>query len=422
MRAGVIAASPDRTGSVGKLPGAGGAKPAVVHVTTIPASLYFLSGQASFIRGCGFDVHAISSPGCDLFTFRDRERAQVHPVAMTRKITPLRDLAALCRIWLALQRIRPQIVHAHTPKGGLLGMIAAWLARTPVRVYHMRGLPLVTASGMRRRLLRATEKTSCALAHRVIAVSHSVRAIAIEEGLCRGEKITVLAGGSGNGVDAVGRFKPLGEAERLAARAQHGIPADALVIGFVGRLVREKGIVELAMAWRRLREDDPRLHLLLVGPLEPEDPLPAEVLAALSSDPRVHLTGLDRDTPRLYAAMDVFALPTYREGFPNVALEAAAMELPVVAMAVPGCVDAVQDGITGTLVPQRDALALAKALQQYLSEPHLRAKHGEAARRRVLGEFRREAIWQAIADEYGALLEAAGVQGPPSGPRERQAG
>jgi glycosyltransferase involved in cell wall biosynthesis len=333
---------------------------------------------------------------------------------MTRRITPLRDLASLCRIYLALRRIHPEIVHAHTPKGGLLGMMAAWLARTPVRVYHLRGLPLLTATGARRWLLRFTEWTSCALAHRVFAVSHSMRTIALEEGLCGGDKITVLASGSGNGVDATGRFKPLDQAVRLSARAEHRIPADALVIGFVGRLVRDKGVVELASAWRQLREGNPRLHLLLVGPFEPDDPLPLDVVAGLESDPRVHLTGLDRDIPRLYAAMDVVALPTYREGFPNVALEAAAMELPVVATAVPGCIDAVHDGVTGTLVPSGDALALAQALQQYLSDAPLRAKHREAARRRVLAEFRREAIWQAIAEEYRTLLELASAPEPPA--------
>jgi glycosyltransferase involved in cell wall biosynthesis len=147
------------------------------------------------------------------------------------------------------------------------------------------------------------------------------------------------------------------------------------------------------------------LHLLLVGQLEVEGTLMADAVAALQADPRVHFTGLDWNTPSLYAAMDVVALPTYREGFPNVALEAAAMELPIVATSVPGCTDAVQDGVTGTLVAPRDPAALADALQRYLSDPRLRAKHGEAGRRRVLAEFRREAVCEAIAAEYRSLLE-----------------
>jgi glycosyltransferase involved in cell wall biosynthesis len=219
----------------------------------------------------------------------------------------------------------------------------------------------------------------------------------------------VLGGGSGNGVDAKVRFRPASEQARSAARAALGVPQDALVVGFVGRLVRDKGVVELAMAWAALRERHPRLHLLLVGPLERErggDMLPPEVRGRLENDERVHLTGMVRDTSRLYPAMDMVALPTYREGLPNVALEAAAMALPIVATAIPGCLDAVQDGITGTLVPPRDPGALEEALERYLVDPALRALHGESARRRVLSEFRREAIWEAVAAEYQRLLAA----------------
>jgi glycosyltransferase involved in cell wall biosynthesis len=286
-------------------------------------------------------------------------------------------------------------------------MIAGWLARTPVRIYHLRGLPLLTASGPRRLILRWSERTSCRLAHRVLAVSESMRSIAIREGLCDPDRIKVLVGGSGNGVDASGRFHPLDEDVRRAVRAQHGIPPNAVVIGFVGRLVPDKGVVELTTAWRRLRERHRHLHLLAVGPFEPEYPLPGDIVSALQSDPRVHLTGWHDDTSPLYAAMDVVVLPTYREGFPNVLLEAAAMALPVVATSIPGCVDAVQDGVTGTLVPPRNCAALADALEEYLSNAALRRSHGEAGRHRVLAEFRQEAIWQAIAAEYHDLLAAA---------------
>jgi glycosyltransferase involved in cell wall biosynthesis len=231
--------------------------------------------------------------------------------------------------------------------------------------------------------------------------------IAVEEGLCPPGEIKVLLGGSGNGVDATGRFRPQPEAIRREERARLGVPEDALVVGFVGRLVRDKGVLELAEAWRALREAHPSAHLVLAGRIEEEeDAIPLEVAAALRADPRVRLPGVVRDMPRLYAACDVVALPTYREGFPNVALETAAMALPIVATAVPGCVDAVVDGETGTLVPPRDPVTLGEALGRYLADAALRARHGEAARRRVLREFRQEAIWEAVADEYDALLTA----------------
>ncbi|BDG02291.1 glycosyltransferase family 4 protein [Anaeromyxobacter oryzae] len=381
---------------------------------TVAESLGFLSGQAAVVRATGLEVHAISAPGPELRCFGEAEGVVVHAVPMTRRITPVQDLRSVWRTWRTLRAIRPQIVHAHTPKGGLVGMIAAALAGTPVRIYHIRGLPLVTATGLRRRLLWLAERLSCTLAHRVLAVSNSMRALAIAEGLCPPEKIAVLLSGSGNGVDARGRFRPVDVAARRAVRERHGIPADALVVGFLGRLVREKGIVELSNAWRVVREREPRVRLLLVGQEDATDPLPAGLEAALRSDPRVHVVGgvPFPEVPAVYGAVDVVALPTYREGFSNVALEAAAMGVPIVASRVPGCTDAVRDGETGTLVPPRDAAALAAALARYLADPELRARHGAAARRWVMAEFQPEPLRHALAAEYCQLLAAARAGGP----------
>lgn len=372
----------------------------LVHVTTVPESLFFLRGQPRYLRQRGFEVTAVSSPGEILERFGRDEEVRAHAVPMARAITPARDLVALARLTALLRRVRPDIVDAHTPKGGLLGMLAARLAGVPVRIYHLHGLRYLTARGLSRRVLRLTERLSAALATRVLCVSRSVADVAAAEGVVPAGKLGVLLGGSINGVDAAGRFVPPSPGEAASARAALGIPADAPVLGFVGRLVREKGIVELWRAWSSLREELPALRLVLVGPLEPWDPLPREVQAGLEGDARVLMAGLRWDTPRYFRALDVLALPSYREGFPVVPLEAAAMGLPVVATRVPGCVDAIVDGVTGTLVPPRDPAALAAALRAYLADPELRRRHGAAARARVLRDFDQERIWSALHLEY----------------------
>jgi len=383
----------------------------LVHVTTVPITLGFLRGQAQFMRRFGISTEAITSPGDGLAEFAKSELVAAYPLEMARRITPLRDFLALTRLVLLLWKIRPHVVHAHTPKAGLLGTIASRLAGVPVIIYQLHGLPLVTATGLRYWLLYWSDRLACGLADRVLCVGPSVREDMIAKGLCRPEKAKVLLAGSINGVDATGRFDPSGLAPgtREDARAELGIPADSLVIGYLGRLVPDKGIRELIEAWAVVSRK-PNLHLLLVGPFEPQAPLSSDTEQALRSDTRIHLAGLRWDTPRWLAAMDLVVLPTYREGLPVVPLEAGAMGLPVVATNIPGCVDAVTDGVTGTLVRPRDAAALAIAIGRYLDDPALRARHGAAARARMLCWFRPEAMWGALLAEYRSLLEAHGLR------------
>ncbi|GAB4365110.1 MAG: glycosyltransferase family 4 protein [Elainellaceae cyanobacterium] len=362
----------------------------------------------------GFEVHILSSPGELLPQFTESEQVIAHTITMPRRITPLWDLLSVVQIWIYLRRIRPQIVHASTPKGGLLGTIAAWLAGSPVRIYQMRGLPLMTATGYKRRLLWWSERIACLLAHQVICNSHSLREVAIAEGICPATKIKVLLGGSSNGVDATTRFNPahLSISIRQKIRQKYGIPTNALVIGFIGRIVRDKGIIELAEAWKIVRQEFPNLHLLVVGRFEPQDPPPFWVEQLLREDERVHLTGVELDTPPLYAAMDIFTLPSYREGFASVNLEAAAMQLPIVTTQVAGCIDSIQCGTTGTLILAQDVATLVEALRLYLKNPELRFRHGIAGRERVLQDFCQEAIWEAMYQEYVRLLSEQGLSVP----------
>jgi glycosyltransferase involved in cell wall biosynthesis len=264
---------------------------------------------------------------------------------------------------------------------------------------------------LRRRLLRATERLTCALAHRVGCVSRSLRRFVLDEELCDPGKLVVHGQGSSHGVDATDRFTPdhADEGARQRTRERFGIPLDALVIGFVGRVVRDKGVIELVAAWECLRVRYPSLYLLVVGPFETEDPAPETVTKVLHSDSRVRLAGWLDDPRDGYGAMDVVVLPSYREGLPNVPLEGAAMQLPVVTTSGPGCVDSVEDGVTGIVVPPRDAVGLTEAIARYLEDPELRRRHGRSGRLRVLRDFRPERIWCALLDEYDRLGRERGV-------------
>ena len=384
--------------------------PRLLHVTTVPMTLPFVAGHVAEARRRGFEVHVLSSPGPALGVFAQAQQVVAHGVPMARRIAPLADLVALGRMMRVMRRLRPTIVDAHTPKGGLLAMIAAVLCAVPVRVYHQHGLPLMTATGTKRRLLRVTERLACRLAHQVLCISPTLRDVLIAEGLCPADKIEVLEHGSIDGVEAERTFNPTAISPEMAAqvRTRYRIPSDAPLIGFVGRVVRDKGMVELTQAWRVLREAYPTLHLLLAGPFESEDPIPPDVAKTLRSDPRVHLAGMVRDMPEVYRALDLLVLPTYREGLPTAPLEAAAMERPVVATRIPGCVDAVRDGETGLLVPPRDAEALVAAIRRYLDDPDLRRRHGRSGRQRMLTDFDPVRLHGALFQAYLRLLRRYG--------------
>jgi glycosyltransferase involved in cell wall biosynthesis len=278
----------------------------------------------------------------------------------------------------------------------------------------------MTATGLKYHLLTWSEHVACRLADEVFSVSHSVRQIVVDRNLCPAHKVKVLANGSVNGIDAVGKFNPerLDAQFRAQMRAHYRIPNEAVVVGFIGRRVRDKGIVELAEAWRTVRELQPNAYLLVVGPSEPQDPVPEDVEQALVRDPRVRVTGYVDDILTVYAVMDVLTLPTYREGFPISLLEAAALALPVVATRVTGCTDAVIDGVTGTLVPTHDAEGLAQAIAAYLDQPELRTRHGQAARSRVLHEYQPEDILEATYAAFTRLLKAKALPIPPLGQTE----
>ena len=388
--------------------------PKLAYVTTHAISAEnLMNGQLTFLRERGFDITVIAAPSESLDVVRDREQVATIPIPIEREISPVADARTLVKLCGILRRLRPDIVNAGTPKAGLLGMLAAKLTGVPVRIYTLRGLRLETTTGFKERLLSTTERIAASCAHQVICVGESLRQEFLRRKLVAAEKTIVLRNGSSNGVRAE-RFQYSTEqfAQIEQLRTSLGIPVDAPVLGFVGRLTRDKGIVDLHEAFTHLLQEFPHLRLVLVGEPEQGDPVPSDVWQTMQTHPQILRTGAVKDPSLYYGMFDLFAFPSYREGFPNVPMEAAAAGVPVVGYSATGTLDAVVDGVTGTLVTAQDSTALAAAAAEYLRNSFLRHQHGEAGRRRVLTDFRREDIWQSLADLYGHWLSERGLPLP----------
>jgi glycosyltransferase involved in cell wall biosynthesis len=381
--------------------------PRLVYIMTSALSTLFLKRHLAYMRERGFDVVVISAPGDELRVIGEREGVTTIPVPMEREISPLKDLVSLVRLYTILRRLRPAIVNAGTPKAGLLGMIAARAAGVPVRIYFLLGLRLETTRGMKRFVLTVAERCASAFAHRVICDSESLRRLYVKLGFTTEAKTCVPGKGSPNGiyVDEPREAAQVGERAR-ALRARLGIPDGAPVVGFVGRFTRDKGVPDLLDAFDLLLASFPDARLLMLGDFEEGDPIPESYVTRLRSHPCVIMPGFVSDPGSYYRIMDVVAFPSYREGLAGPPLEAALVaEVPSVAFEATGTVDAVCDGVTGTIVPLGNVASFAHALEKYLGNDLLRREHGEAGRKYVLRHFSPETVNGAVYGEYVRLLK-----------------
>jgi glycosyltransferase involved in cell wall biosynthesis len=320
---------------------------------------------------------------------------------MRREIALWADVLSLFRLWRLLGRLKPQIVEFSTPKAGLLGILAASLCGVPHRVYLLRGLKLETSTGLKRRLLWAAEWMASSCAHVVLCNSQSLREQAVTRSLAPASKLRVMGSGSSHGVDTE-CFLP----GQTAVREQFGIPGGAPLIGFVGRLTRDKGVPELVSAFEQILAVQPSAWLLLVGWFDrAEDALPASLRAQIENHPRIVVTGMVVETAPYYRAMDLLVLPSWREGFPNAVLEASATGIPVVTTHCTGARDSVLPGVTGLLIPPGCPEAIQEAVLSLLEDPEQRARMGRAARAWVLSNYAEPNVLSQTADFYWSLLD-----------------
>ena len=385
----------------------------ILFGVTSPLSLLMISGQTRYFKQHGLEVIVACGEGERLDDFQTAEEVEVVRLPWKRGLSPWADLASLWRLLRFMRRKRPLVSSVGTPKAGLIGSIAGLLARVPCRIYVLHGLRYETFTGIRRAILYAADWIACRCCHRVHCVSDSVRDIAIAAGLTNPEQSMVIGDGSSNGVD-ITRFAPSAarEDQSLSVRRSLRIADDAPVLGFVGRLARDKGIGELLRAFRGLLQTMPQLHLLMVGLRDPVDPLDPADLDLLREHRNVICTGVVSDPETYYRIMDIFVLPTYREGFPSTVLEAQASGKPVITTTATGAVDSIVDGTTGILVPPRDVEALRGALERLLKDPATARRMGAAGRERVLRFFQQEQVWRWFLNEYREQLAARGFSLP----------
>lgn len=381
--------------------------PKIVYIVTVPMTAkYLMRGHLGYLREQGFDVTVISSPGAELAEVATQESISVLGLTINREIKLFADLISLWQLYRVLVELKPDIVNASTPKAGLLGMLAARLARVPIRIYLLRGLRAETAVGIKKLILNTTERIASTCAQQVVVVSKSLSSVYIQEKLISPTKLTILGSGSSNGVNP-DRFVPTADTlDRVEQLKQElNLTIDLPVIGFVGRFTKDKGIVELVSAFGIIQQTLPTAKLLLVGDFEEGDPLSPEIVTQIKSNRSIILTGFVKDTSFYYPLMKVFAFPSYREGFPNAPLEAALSSIPTVGFAATGVIDAIQAGVTGSIVPLGDIDGLATEILKLLNNEQHRCQMGEAAKQRALNEFQPQQIWANWYDFYQKLLK-----------------
>jgi glycosyltransferase involved in cell wall biosynthesis len=384
----------------------------VAHITTIDLSLhYLLLNQLRTIQRAGYEVVGISAAGPDVPALTAAGVRHI-AVPMTRNFTPGADLRALARLYRVLRRERFTIVHTHNPKPGLLGQLAARLAGVPVVVNTLHGFYFHDHMPAHwRRFYIAVEQIAARCSDHILSQNREDMATAIRLGICPPAKLTHL----GNGIDLT-RFsrEQIDPAALAALRAALGLPAAGPVIGFVGRLVAEKGIRELLAAARQVLHERPTARFLIVGPVDQEKPdaLTPAVAQEYGVAAACVFTGLRQDMPDLYALMDLFVLPSHREGFPRAPLEASAMGVPCVATDIRGCREAVEPGRNGVLVPLRDPTALARVMLNLLADPAQLRRLGAGGRDLALERFDERRVFERVLDTYGRLLAARGLPVP----------
>jgi len=383
-------------------------KPRIIRLTTVPISLSkLLHGQLQFINNNGFEVLAVSSPGNYLDAVSVDEGVKTKPIVMTRLISPIRDMISIVRFYFLCKKFRPDIVHSHTPKAGLIGMLGAKLAGVPIRLHTVAGLPLMEEIGFKRFILEVIEKIIYSSATMIYPNSKGLYDYIAKKRFVKVEKLKVLANGSSNGIDTdYFKIELISEYQRENLRNNLMINPGDFVFVFVGRLVKDKGINELVLVFSEISKMNSEVKLLLVGQFEDDlDGLDIIVKNEISSNQKIIHVGFQNDVRPYFAISDCLVFPSYREGFPNVVMQAGAMGLPSVVTNINGSNEIVIDNKNGIIIPPKSISNLKNAMLRILEDSHLKNQLSLNARNMIVSRFNQNYIWNEILNEYNYFLK-----------------
>ena len=366
-------------------------------ITTIPLSLIFFKGQLALLKE-EFDVTLISSPEKGLYQTAAQYNVACKGIVMKREIALLNDFISLLRLIGYFVMKRPDIVHGNTPKGSFLSMIAAWICRVPTRIYYVHGLRYQGVTGFKRKLLMAMERVSCKLATSVYAVSHGVKEVMHEDKITKKE-IQIIWNGSINGIDGVFFNSQIVDSNNL--KKQYGIAEDDFVFGFIGRVVKDKGINELVSAFKTISNDYNNVKLIIAGNFEETlDPLLPEIKNEIHANPNIILVGFLTDIRPFYKMMDLFVFPSYREGFGISLMEAAAMNVPSISSDIIGCNEIIAHGVNGFLIPSKNEKILYETMLYCFQNKNIVEKMASATRNIILSKFEQKQLWDKTIASY----------------------
>ncbi len=376
----------------------------LIRVTTIPMSLdVLLEGQLDYLNQF-YDVVGVSSGGDTLDEVALREKIRVKELPMQRAISPIRDLVSLFKLYRFFRKERPEIVHSITPKAGLLSMMAAFLAGVPVRMHMFTGLVFPTQTGIMQWVLIQMDRIICKCATHVYPEGEGVKNDLVKYKITRKE-LPIIGNGNVNGIDTQYFSKShFSEEELIRKKVELGIDPKDFVLVFVGRLVKDKGINELVEAFNSLLQSQPKSSLLLVGPFEDDrDPVSEKSRSEINSSEKIINTGYQNDVRIFYALSDALVFPSYREGFPNVVLQAGAMELPSIVTNINGSNEIISENVNGLVIPSKDSDALLQAMHKMIENKELYDSMKENAREIITSRYEQRKVWEALLEEYRNL-------------------